>query len=82
MLIVAADLEDRTLAKNLGTEYTDYCNRTPFLVPKVSLFGFMKKYPRFSTGKPLRYIIWFLLYWCVVSLILYGFTFMELHWTL
>jgi hypothetical protein len=82
MLIVAADLEERTLAKNFGAEYIDYCNRTPFLLPKVSLFEFLEKYPRFSKGKPLRYVLWFILYWCTFSLILYGFTFVELHWTL
>jgi protein-S-isoprenylcysteine O-methyltransferase Ste14 len=82
MLIVAADLEERTLVKKIGTEYIDYCNRTPFLLPKVSPFGFLDKYPRFSKGKPLRYVLWFILYWCTFSLILYGFTFVELHWTL
>ncbi|MFW9768224.1 MAG: methyltransferase family protein [Candidatus Thorarchaeota archaeon] len=81
MLIVAADLEERTLVKNFGTEFIEYCDRTSFLLPKVSLFAFLEKYPRLAKGRPLRYILWFLLYWGVVSLMLYGFTFVELHWT-
>lgn len=82
LLIVAADLEEHSLAKRFGSEYTDYSQRTSFLLPRVSIFGFMDKYPLLSKRKPLRYLIWFVLYWCVVSLILYGFTFVELGWTL
>ena len=82
LLIVTADLEEYTLIKRFGSDYIDYSNRTPFLLQGVSLFGFMDKYPLLSKRKPLRYIIWFVLYWCVVSLILYGFTFVELAWTL
>jgi len=81
MLIVAADLEEQSLVKRFGSEYIDYTKRTSFLLPKVSLFGFTDKYPLLSKGKPLRYIIWFALYWCLISLILYGFTFIELIWT-
>ncbi len=82
MLIVAADLEERGLVKRFGTEYIDYCKRTPFLLPRVSIFGFTDNYDLISRGKPLRYILWFVLYWSIISLILYGFTFVELGWTL
>jgi protein-S-isoprenylcysteine O-methyltransferase Ste14 len=82
MLIVVADFEERGLVTKFGTEYIEYSKRTPFLLPRVSLFGFMDKYALLSKGKPLRYIVWFVLYWCVVSLILYGFTFVELGWTM
>ena len=82
LLVVVADLEEYSLVKRFGSEYIDYSNRTPFLLPRVSLFRFMDKYPLLSKKKPLRYIIWFVLYWCAVSLILYGFTFVELVWTL
>ncbi|MFW9805493.1 MAG: methyltransferase family protein [Candidatus Thorarchaeota archaeon] len=82
LLIVTADLEEYTLIKRFGSEYIVYSSRTPFLLQGVSLFGFMDNYPILSKRKPLRYIIWFFMYWCVVSLILYGFTFVELAWTL
>ncbi|MFX1483275.1 MAG: methyltransferase family protein [Promethearchaeota archaeon] len=82
MLIVVADVEEHALVKRFGSEYADYSKLTPFLLPRVSLFGFMDKYPLLCKGKPLRYVFWFVSYWCVVSLILYGFTFVELGWTL
>jgi hypothetical protein len=81
MLIVAADFEESGLVKRFGIEYSDYCKRTPFLLPRVSIFGFIDKYEMLSKGKPFRYIVWFVLYWFVTSLILYGFTFVELVWT-
>lgn len=82
ILIIVADLEERALAKKFGTEYIDYCKRTPFLLPMISIFGFTDNYDLISRGKPLRYILWFVLYWSIISLILYGFTFVELGWTL
>lgn len=81
MLIVVADFEESTLVKRFGNEYSDYCKRTPFLLPRVSICGFIDKYEMLSKGKPFRYIVWFVLYWFVISLILYGFTFVELAWT-
>jgi len=82
MLILVADIEEIGLAKRFGPEYVDYCKRTPFLLPRVSIFGFTDKYDYLSRGKPMRYLVWFVLYWSIVSVILYGFTFVELVWTL
>lgn len=82
ILVIAADIEEIGLIKRFGSEYIDYCERTPFLLPRVRIFGFAEKFDILSKGKPMRYITWFMLYWCFISLILYGFTFVELHWTL
>ncbi|MGY5880815.1 MAG: isoprenylcysteine carboxylmethyltransferase family protein [Candidatus Thorarchaeota archaeon] len=82
MLIVAADLEEYTLVKRFGSEYIDYAKQIQFILPRVSLFGFLDKYASLSKGRPLRYVIWFVLYWCIASLILYGFTLLELNWSL
>jgi len=82
ILVIVADLEEIGLAKRFGPEYAEYCKRTPFLLPRVTIFGFTEKYGLLARGKPMRYILWFVLYWCILSLILYGFTFVELAWTL
>ncbi|MCK4567134.1 MAG: hypothetical protein KAU48_07480 [Candidatus Thorarchaeota archaeon] len=81
ILVIVADIEEIGLAKRFGPEYADYCNKTSFLIPRVSIFGFTEKHGLLSRGKPMRYIVWFVLYWCIVSVILYGFTFVELVWT-
>jgi len=82
ILIVVADFEEIGLTNKFGVEYIDYCKRTPFLLPRVSIFNFMDKYRILSKGKPLRYIVWFVLYWVTISMILYSFTIVELAWTL
>lgn len=82
VLIIIADYEEVGLIDRFGSEYIDYCKRTPFLLPRLNIFGFTEKYEFLSRGKPVKYLIWFFMYWCVMSLILYGFTFVDLNWTL
>jgi protein-S-isoprenylcysteine O-methyltransferase Ste14 len=82
MLVIVADFEELGLVRRFGSEYVDYCKRTPFLLPRMSLLRFMDDYGLLSKGRPLRYVVWFVLYWLVVSLILYSFTLVELGWTM
>ena len=82
ILIIVADYEEAGLINRFGSEYIDYCKRTPFIFPRLNIFGFTEKYEFLSRGTPVKYLIWFIMYWCVMSLILYSFTFVELQWTM
>jgi hypothetical protein len=81
MLIIVADVEEIKLAAQFGQEFDDYVALTPFLIPKVSLFRLGKKLSSLERGKPMRYILWFVIYWSIMSLILYLFTLVQLSWT-
>lgn len=82
MLIVVADIEEIGLARRLGQEYEDYREKTHFLLPGISFLNLDGKLHFLKRGKPLRYILWFVFYWSIMSTVLYLFTFVELKWML
>ncbi|UCE11689.1 MAG: hypothetical protein JSW61_07105 [Candidatus Thorarchaeota archaeon] len=77
LLIIIADLEETRLLALFGQDYEDYAQRTPFILPKVNLLSFIQS-SSLSRGKPLRYILAFVIFWILASLMLFGFTLVEL----
>lgn len=82
ILLVVADFEESRLLTRFGSEYENYCMATSFIVPIGFLVFLGRRISRYPQGNPRRYIIWFIIYWCLVSTLLFLFTFAELHWTL
>lgn len=78
LLIIVADLEEKRLLALFGQDYEEYAQGTPFLLPKVGLPTFIQRFDSLSRGKPLRYVLAFVIYWLLASLMLFGFTLVEL----
>lgn len=82
LLLVVSEIEELGMQKRLGSEYEAYLSSTPFIIPGVAGLKVLPSSRHLKKGKPLRYVIFFAVYWCVMSLVLYGFTLLPLHWTL
>jgi protein-S-isoprenylcysteine O-methyltransferase Ste14 len=80
LLLMVADCEESRLLKEFGEQYTQYCENTPFIIPlkipiNIALPSWLEK------GKPVRYIITFLIFWAMISLVLYRFSTVDLAFT-
>ena len=70
LLLSVADFEESRLSRSLEG-YTEYKSRTPFIIP-LSL-GFKFDLPQLlHQGRPVRYLLFFGIYWIVISLVLFG----------
>jgi len=73
-LIVSADIEESSLFKRFEEKYEDYRSRVPFIIPySLSLASFLKT-GTLGQGRPLRYVLWFAIYWILMSFILFLFS--------
>ena len=79
-LIVTADIEEVSLSKRFEGKYEDYRSRVPFILPyNLSLPSFLKT-GILGQGKPARYVLWFAIYWILMSFILFLFSFVHLDY--
>jgi hypothetical protein len=82
LLLVVSEIEELGMLKRLGAEYKAYLLSTPFILPGLPRIRILSASPHLNKGKPLRYLALFAVYWCIMSLVLYGFTLLPLQWTL
>ena len=82
LLVIVSDLEERELLSRFKDEYEEYCNRTPFFLPWKFPFEINIKLTQLEKGMPARYIVGFMIYWCIMVIALFPFTLIELNWTL
>jgi protein-S-isoprenylcysteine O-methyltransferase Ste14 len=80
LLLAVADWEESRLLKEFGEQYSQYSQNTPFIIPlkipiSISLPSCLEK------GKPIRYIIAFLIFWAMISVVLFGFSTIDLVFT-
>ncbi len=80
LLITVADIEEAKLTREFGQEYEEYRARTSFMLPRIRL-PFKMESKHLQQGKPLRYIIWFIVFWLLASGILFLSVFTTLYWT-
>jgi protein-S-isoprenylcysteine O-methyltransferase Ste14 len=82
LLIVVSDIEEAGLLARFKDEYEKYCKRTPFFLPWKIPFGIKIEVEWLEKGKPARYIVGFILYWCIMVIVLIPFTLVKLVWAL
>ncbi len=81
LLLISADYEEFRLLRLFDNEFIAYRERTAFIIPRIRL-GFPIGTTHLSQGRPLRYILLFLTFWVLASLIMFVFSFVELQWIL
>ena len=82
LLLVVSEIEELGMRKRLGGEYEAYLSSTPFIIPGLPRIKILSVSPLLKKGKPLRYLALFAVYWCIMSLVLFGFTLLPLQWTM
>jgi|LGVF01.2.fsa_nt_gb protein-S-isoprenylcysteine O-methyltransferase Ste14 len=77
LLLIVADWEEIRLRAVYGQEYEAYISRTAFILPglKLPLKLTDDKY------RPILYVVLFVLYWVLITLVLIAFTHVQLVWT-
>jgi protein-S-isoprenylcysteine O-methyltransferase Ste14 len=80
LLLAVADWEESRLLEKFNEQYLEYSQNTPFIVPirisiDVTLPSWLEK------GKLARYIVAFLIFWLLISFVLYGFSMAGLIYT-
>ena len=81
LLIAVADWEDSRLIKKFGDAYLTYHKKTPFLLPVVERILPSTNIQALSPGRPLRYILAFVIYWILMCVVLFGFLHSDLVFT-
>ncbi|TFF91777.1 hypothetical protein EU545_02980 [Candidatus Thorarchaeota archaeon] len=81
LLIAISEWEETRLLGELGDAYRVYQSKTAFMVQGLLRIPIKKVPSALAKGRPLRYFVVFLVYWCTISLVLYVFTFVPLVWT-
>jgi len=79
LLLAVADFEESRLIKSLNG-YSEYKDRTPFIIPKSPRIKF-NVHPLLQQGRPLRYLLFFAVYWALISLVLFGLVQLPLVFT-
>ena len=79
LLLAVADFEESRLVKSLDG-YSEYRSRTPFILP-LSLHIDYKLPRTLQSGRPVRYLLFFIVYWTCISLILLGLVQLPLVFT-
>lgn len=80
LLITRTDIEEVRLTREFGEEYEEYPSKTPFILPFLRL-PIRAESKHLKQGRPLRYIMWFVIFWILARGILYLSTFTILYWT-
>jgi len=78
LLLIVADWEETHLRDIYGQKFKTYMSRTAFILPGL-------KFP-FKLGnakyRPILYVMFFVVYWVLITLVLIAFTHVQLWWTL
>lgn len=82
LLLVVSDLEEAGLSNRFKDEYEVYCKKTPFFLPWKFPFRIGLNVKQLERGKPARYVIGFVAYWCIMVITIYPFTLIHLDWTM
>lgn len=82
LLLVVGDLEEVGLSDHFKDEYEEYCKNTPFFLPWEFPFKISLNVKQLERGKPARYVIGFIAYWCIMVIAIYPFTLIQLDWTM
>jgi protein-S-isoprenylcysteine O-methyltransferase Ste14 len=81
LLLITADWEESHLHEMFGVEFEDYVARTPFIVLRVHRFPVPVR-ELTQNNRVVLYTSYFAIYWALISLILFLFSFAHLDWTL
>jgi len=79
-LLVVADIEEVGLMRRFGSEYADYCSRTPFIIPVKAAPRLSLERTVLSRGKPGRYILGLLVFWVWLVFLSFLFELLPLDW--
>ena len=80
-LIVSADLEEVSLSKRFGEKFDEYRSKVSFMIPYCLPFPTVMKSGVLGQGRPARYVLWFVIYWLIMTFILFLFSFVRIdHW--
>jgi protein-S-isoprenylcysteine O-methyltransferase Ste14 len=82
LLLIVAEWEESNLREKFEDEFTLYASKTPFIIPRIHNFPLAKIHTHLSKRGLSRYLFLFAIYWILMVFVLYGFTFVQLHWTL
>ncbi len=77
-LVVGADLEEISLSKRYGAKYDEYRAKVPFMIPFFPSLSYVLSKSFLDQGKLARYVLWFAMYWIIMTFILYLFSFVPL----
>ncbi len=79
LLLSVADFEESQLSKHLEG-YAEYKSRTPFIIP-LSLSIRFNLPQLLHQGRPVRYLLFFVIYWIIISLLLFGLIQLPMNFT-
>ncbi|MGY5863282.1 MAG: methyltransferase [Candidatus Thorarchaeota archaeon] len=79
-LIVSADIEEVSLSKRFGESYVEYRAKVPFIFPYSLSLPTVMRTGALDQGKPTRYVLWFVIYWIIMSFILFLFSFVRIDY--
>ncbi len=77
VLIAVADMEEVHLTSQFEEDYERYREQTAFIIPRMKPMVHINQ-PHFEQGRPLRYVLGFLEFWVLASLLLWGASFFPL----
>ena len=82
LLLIVAEWEESNLREKFEDEFVLYASKTPFIIPRIHNFPLTQIHTRFAKRGLTRYLFLFAIYWILMVFVLYGFTFVQLRWTL
>lgn len=78
LLLIVADWEEIRLRALYGQEFEAYASRTAFIIPGLKL----PLKPGTVKNRLVLYVVLFVVYWVLMTLVLIAFTQVQLEWTL
>ncbi len=80
LLVLVADIEEIGLSKKFGDDFLNYSLNTPFMLPLRVPSSIKMKLPAVLNRRSVRYLLAFVLFWSVMTLLSYAFTFLPLFY--
>jgi len=80
LLVVIADIEEIGLSKKFGDVFLSYRLNTPFIFPFRAQRRMKANPPEFLRRRFVRYILSFVFFWSLMTLVSYAFTFLPLFY--
>jgi protein-S-isoprenylcysteine O-methyltransferase Ste14 len=82
LLLIVAEWEEGNLHEKFEDEFALYTSKTPFIIPGIHSFPLTQIHRRLARRGLTRYLFLFAIYWILMVFVLYGFTFVQLYWSL